>query len=66
MKTVTFRDCTVCRWEYYGLEGDEQNESTDVIGFYFRFDGQVKIACLTTSLFEVIIHYGTLEVDKDW
>jgi hypothetical protein len=63
---ITFRSCTRFYWAYYGDEADERDENADVIGFDFRLDEHGKAAILTTDLFEVIIHYGSLEVEKDW
>lgn len=63
---IIFRDCTVCHWTYYGSEGDEHDTVADVIGFEIGLDQHRKPAVLTTDLFEISIHYGSLEVVKDW
>lgn len=63
---LLFKDCSICHWEYYGSEGDERDDIADVIGFEIGLDQHRKPAILTTDLFEVIIHYGTLEVEKNW
>lgn len=63
---IRFKDCIVGHWEFYGETGDERDEVADVIGFDFGVDQQGKLAVLNTDLFEVIIHYGALEIEKDW
>ena len=63
---IRFKDCTVGHWEFYGESGDERAEIADVIGFDFHSDQHGKSVVLHTDLFEVIIYYGTLEVEKDW
>ena len=63
---MRFKDCTVGHWEFYGEAGDEHEEIADVIGFDFCSNEAGKFVVLHTDCFEVIIHYGTLEVDKDW
>lgn len=62
---ITFKDCTHYQWDTTGSEIDERDENADVIGFDFRLDEHGKVAILHTDLFEVIIHYGSLEVEKD-
>jgi hypothetical protein len=63
---INFKDCTKFHWEYYGEEEDARDEIADVIGFDFHLDQDVKTAIVHTDLFEIIIHYGSLEVQKDW
>src|SRR5690606_7668063 len=63
---MRFKDCTVGHWEFYGEAGDEHEEIADVIGFDFCSNEAGKFVVLHTDCFEVIIHYGTLEVAKDW
>lgn len=63
---IIFKDCTRSHWEYYGEADDERDETADVIGFDFHRDQNGQAVILHTDLFEVIIHYGSLEVVKDW
>jgi hypothetical protein len=63
---IIFKHCPKLHWEYYGEEDEEQDEIADVIGFDFHSDQYDKSVVLHTDLFEVIIHYGTLEVEKNW
>jgi hypothetical protein len=63
---IIFKNCTRFHWEYYGEEDDERDETADVIGFDFRLDQHGQAAILHTDLFEISIHYGSLEAVKDW
>jgi hypothetical protein len=63
---IIFKDCASYQWASTGSEIDERDVNADVIGFEIGLDQHHRPAVLTTDLFEVIIHYGTLEVEKDW
>jgi hypothetical protein len=63
---ILFKDCSSYRWDTVGSEIDERDVNADVIGFGIGLDQHRQPAVLTTDLFEISIHYGSLVVEKDW
>jgi hypothetical protein len=58
---LVFRDCRDLHWSLHGDESVAETEA-DVIGFCTGKGRHREPAVLTTDLFELAIHYGSLEV----
>jgi hypothetical protein len=63
---LVFKDFHILSWEIFRDEYDPGIMNVDVIGLDFGEREHRKAAVLHTVLFEIIVSYGELAIEKDW
>lgn len=63
---LIFRDFHLLSWQIFEDEYDPRIFNADVIGMEIGEGQHRKPAVLATDLFEIIVSYGELVIEKDW
>lgn len=63
---LIFKDFHLMSWEVFQDEYDPGRENVDVIGFDLKEHEGRKTAVLHTDVFEIIVSYAELVIEKDW
>ena len=63
---LIFKAFCIVSWQTFDDEYDPGTVNVDVIGFDLLEQHQRKSAVLHTDVFEIIVSYGELEIEKAW
>ncbi len=63
---LKFRNCRKLNWELIDWDVDERDTTADVMGMDLGEDQHRKAAVINAGIFEVIITYGELVIQKEW